>query len=160
MHLDAGAVQLVLDAHLRAQLGERGVQVLGRAREHRPDGPAHLRRDRLQRGGASREGEPGGLGQAARQEERPADGRRGHLRRRGDRLQHHALQRAEQCLELGGAAARRAGARRGRQLVQPGFDVRDLQAGGGRGRHLQTGERAPARTEPAASQSPASRIEV
>jgi hypothetical protein len=94
----------------------------------------------------------------------------GHVRRCGDRFQHHALQRAlaqlageqplqepllvrrrgtEQRLELRGAAGRRAGARRGRQRVEPGLDVRDPRPGRGAGRHLQAGERAPARTEPA-----------
>ena len=65
VHLDTGAVELVLDADLRPQLGQRGVEVLGRTREHRADRTAHLRPHRLQRRCAAGEGEAGGVGEAA-----------------------------------------------------------------------------------------------
>ena len=57
-----------------------------------------------------------------------------------------APNRASSCA---GPAGRRARARGGRQRVQPRLDVRDLQARCGRRRHAEGRQRAPARTEPA-----------
>ena len=96
VHLDAGAVQLELDAspprparRARRPGSRPGLASIGRT------GPADLGRDRrpAPRRRPSR-ATPRGLRQPARQDERAAHGRRGHVRRRGDRLQHHALQRA------------------------------------------------------------------
>jgi hypothetical protein len=94
VHLDARAVHLVLDADPGPELGERGVQALGRARQHGPDRAADLGRHRFHRSGAAGEGEPRRFGEAAREEERPAHRGRRDLGGGGHGLQHHAVERA------------------------------------------------------------------
>ena len=144
VHLDAGAVELVLDGDVGAEAGERGVERIAGGGEHRPDRPADLQGDGRERGLAAVEGEAGGLGQAPGEHERAAHDGGGDLGGRRDRLQHHALQRAvaqlaaeqrgeeallvaggggEQAVQQLGPPLRRARARGGGERVERGVDV-------------------------------------
>ena len=153
------------------ELGERGVQALGRARQHRPDRAADLGRHRLQRRGAAGEGEPGRLGEAARRGRTPGapwpPGTSAAAATASSITPSSApwrsspvSSRCRNCCSSAVAAPNRASSCAARRAVEPAPEVAASASSRAstsatsrrrrsRRRHAEAGQRAPARTEPA-----------
>jgi hypothetical protein len=147
-----------------ADLGQGFFDTRGAGREHRPDRPAHLQAEGVQRVPPARECRDGHRPERAAQHHRPANLSHGHGSRPGHRLGHHALQRTlpqlagqqavkELLLDLGGPAEQLADQRlsRGRRSL-----AGDRADRGETRVHLGQGQRGGRRRgEPAPQRGPA-----
>ena len=168
VHLDARAVELVLDRRLADLLDRRG-RGRGGCREHRLHGPAHDEPDRLELARRAGEGEPRGLAEVAREHRRTAHDLTGSVGGPRDRVGHDALERARAHLaeehprdevlfapgrsraevaQRGGSGGRRAGTGCRGELVERGVEVGDRQGRGIRRLAHRPGEAAPPDADP------------
>jgi hypothetical protein len=170
VHLDARSVELELHRDVAAEVGESRVQRGSGAGQHGADRAADLQARRLEGGHPAGQRRGRGLREPAGQHERAADARRGDVRRRGDGVQHHALEGAlaelagqqphEELLLVGGGgreepgqdrlpSSGRTGAGRPGQLAQRLVDGGDGQRGLGGRRAGHPRQGAPADPQPA-----------
>ena len=171
VHLDPHAVELGLDRR-GVDPSERGLEIGAGRGQHRLDRPPDLQPDGRQAGGAEAQRDVGDGPRVAAEHQRTAHGRLGHLRRRRDRVRHHAGQRAlaqpageqrdeepllvrgrarQQRAERVAAHGLRAGPARGADALEGRVDVgdRERRLGGRRG---QLAQRRPADADLALAQ--------
>jgi hypothetical protein len=159
VHLNTRAIELVFERRL-AERGERLVDARCGFGEHRLNRLERAQQKLRQLGVAIDDGGVRDGSEIARQHAGAPDPRGRNARRARDGLDQHPLERAlselaeqqahEEVLLVGrrpaeqpaqdlGAGTRGSGASRSRQTIECAIDVRDLEVGRGRGRHVAHG---------------------